>query len=229
MTDTDDTRDVDPDTWFERLYADDSATEDTKGLATTETPAVDQADPEPEPETDADDDQAEAAEPPFDLRALADHLAGVLSETPAEREQRRQREHEARLAAAGETAAERRQRHREERRKRERLASLLPLVHHTERVRRFRRWVILTGLSASVGYSVHLVQATARQSPTVGGALLGGFWLLDLYIRRWGRVRVSQVRGAFPLALLIIVRIPVASALVALLGLAPLLALTGHH
>jgi hypothetical protein len=248
MTDTDQPRYVDPDTWFERLYAEPVATEDQAeadapvNLAKAEPDDQAEDDPEPagpagwwrrsqaDPESVPDDeDQADSGERPFDLRALADHLAGVLSETPEERAQRRHAEEEARYVASGETAAERRQRHRADRRQREHRASMLMRVHHAERVRRFRRWVVLTGLSASLGYGFGAVQAATHLPPTVGGGALGVFWLIDLRTRAWGKVRVSQVRGAFPLALLVILRVPVASALCALLGLAPLLALTNHH
>ena len=228
MTDTNETRYLDPDTWWDRLYDEPAATEQDR--AEDDVP-VDLAKPEPdhqpEPEAD-DDDQDDDARQPFDLRALADQLTGVLSETPEERAQRRHAEAEARYADAGETRAERSQRHRDERRAQQRRASALLRVHHSERTRRFRRWVVLTGLSASVGYGLGFVQIAARLPLTEGAAALGGCWWFDLFMRRWGRIRVSQVRGAFPLALLVIVRIPVASALVALLGLAPLLALTNH-
>ena len=249
MSDTNETRYVDPDTWWQRLYAEPVTTEDqaeddvpvdlakaepddqggteaeTAGPAGWWSRSRDQA--EPEPATD-DEDQADDAGRAFDLRALADQLTGVLSETPEERAQRRHAEEEARYAAVGETRAERSQRHRTERREQDHRASMLLRVHHSERTRRFRRWVVLTGLSASAGYAVHVVQIAARLPPTVAGAALGGSWLLDLWLRRWGRIRVSQVRGAFPLALLILIRMPLASVLVALLGLAPLLALTNH-
>ena len=238
MTDTDGTRYVDPDTWFERLY--DPALPDThdgdrpdsgEDQAEDDVPVdLAKAEPVERPEPEAvDEDQDDDRQPPFDLRALAGQLTDVLSETPEERVQRRQRERDERLATAGETPAERRQRHRDERRQHEHRASALIRVHHAERTRRFRRWVALTALSASVGYGLHVVQTAARLPPTEAGAALGGSWILDLWLRRWGKVRVSRVRGMFPLALLVIVRIPVASVLVALLGLAPLLALTNHH
>jgi hypothetical protein len=190
-----------------------------------------EATPEPKPGADGDD-QADGAERAFDLRALADQLTGVLSETPDERERRRHREREARLADAGETPAQRKQRHREERREHEHRASALVRVHHSERAHRFRRWVVLTGLSASAGYAVGLVQDATGLPLDVGVAALGACWWFDLYMRRWGRTRVSQVRGLFPLVLLVVVRIPVASVLASLLGLNQLLALSGqlfHH
>jgi len=229
MSGTDETRYVDPDTWFERLYEEPVAA--GQDQAEDDVPVdLAKAEPDDPPEPEADDeDQGDGAGRAFDLRALADQLTGVLSETPQEREQRRYAEAEARYAEAGESRAERSQRHRAERRDQQHRASMLLLVHHSERVRRFRRWVVLTGLSASVGYGLGFVQIAARLPLTEGAAALGGCWWLDLYVRRWGRVRVSQVRGAFPLALLVVTRIPVASALTALLGLAPLLALTNHH
>ncbi|WP_034090173.1 hypothetical protein [Streptacidiphilus albus] len=237
MTDTDGTRYVDPDTWFERLYAESNPdthaaaapAEDSVPVDLAKAEPVDQAEPEPEA---ADEDQADSAGLPFDLRALADQLTGVLSETSEEREKRRHREREARLADAGETPAQRRQRHREERRQHERRTTALLRVHHSERARRFRRWVVLTGLSASAGYAVGLVQDATGLPLDVGVAALGACWWFDLYMRRWGRIRVSQVRGVFPLVLLIVVRIPVASVLASLLGLNQLLALSGqlfHH
>ena len=249
MTDTNETRYLDPSTWWDRLYPEPAPVATGQDQAEDEVP-VDLAKPEPDdPEAEtagpagwrrssrdqdksesaADDDQPEGTALPFDLRALADQLTGVLSETPEEREKRRHAEAEARYADAGETRAERSQRHRAERRAHQHRASALLRVHHSERTRRFRRWVVLTGLSASVGYGLHVVQGATTLPPTVAGAALGCSWLLDLWMRRWGKVRVSQVRGLFPLALLIVIRMPLASVLVALLGLAPLLALTGHH
>ncbi len=230
MTDTNETRYVDPATWWDRLYTEAESVATGQGHAGDDVPVVlAKAEPDDQAAPEADDEDQADDKSPFDLRALADQLTGVLSETAGEREERRRRELEAKLAAAGETPAQRRERHREDRRQRERRTSMLLRVGQTERVRRFRRWVVLTGLSASAGYSLHVVQAATRLPPTVAGAALGGSWLLDLWMRRWGKVRVSQVRGLFPLALLIIIRMPFASVLVALLGLAPLLALTGHH
>jgi len=231
MSGTDPTRYLDPSTWWDRLYPEPEPVATGQHQAKDDASvdlAKEQPDGQAEPEAD-DEDQADDAGRAFDLRALADQLTGVLSETPEERAQRRHAEEEARYAAAGETRAERSQRHRDERRDHQRRASALLRVHHSERTRRFRRWVVLTGVSASVGYAVHVVQIAARLPPTVAVAALGGSWWLDLWMRRWGKVRVSQVRGLFPLALLIVIRMPLASVLVALLGLAPLLALTGHH
>lgn len=246
MTDANETRYVDPDTWFERLYAEPVATEGpaepdipvdlvkgaqgdkASGPGAAHGPSGwwrrNQAQAQQQPEANGS-----SQEPPFDLRALADHLTSVLSETQEERERRRRDEHEARHADAGETALERRQRHRTEHADRQRRASMLPLVHHSERARRFRRWVVLTGLSASVGYTFDLVQIAAGLPPSVAGGALGGCWLLDRAMRGGGRIRVSEVHGVIPLALLVFVRVPFASVLVALLGLAPLLALTNHH
>lgn len=169
-----------------------------------------------------------------------DRISQTLTETPEERRRRLDDEEDAGIDAARvaagqkpETPRERAQRHRDRdrarRHKAERLASMLHKVDSNERVRRVRRWFVLTGLSASVGYSVGLVQWAGAQG--IGGyVVLAASWALDLWMRRdkhGHMTRVSEVRGAVRLPVLVLVRVPVASALAAACKLAPLLALTG--
>lgn len=169
-----------------------------------------------------------------------DRISQTLTETPEERRRRLDAEEDAGIDAARvaagqkpETSRERAQRHRDRdrarRNKAERRASMLHKVDHSERVRRVRRWLVLTGLSASAGYSIGLVQWADAQG--IGAyVVLAASWALDLWLRRdpHGHLtRVSEVRGAVRLPLLVLVRVPVASALAAACKLAPLLALTG--
>lgn len=170
-----------------------------------------------------------------------DELSRTITETPDERRQRLDAEDDARTDAARiaagqqpETDRERAQRHRQRDRERrhraERYASMLHRVDSSERARRFRRWCLLTGLSASAGYSVGLVQWTAAQGIGAYVVLAAG-WALDLRMRRnaHGHItRVSEVRGAVRLPLLVLLRTPLASALAAACHLSPLLAATGH-
>lgn len=159
-----------------------------------------------------------------------------ITETPDERRRRQREEDDTVRAEAGETPRERARRHRAEDRKRqhlaERLATLPWRQHHTERARRFRRWCTFTTLSASAGYSVGLVQWVASLPLPVGIGVWVGAWALDLKMRGWGRTPVSQVRGFGRVCVLVLARVPVASALAAVCMLAPLLAATGrvlHH
>lgn len=170
-----------------------------------------------------------------------DRLSQTITETPEERRRRLDAEEDARIDAARlaagqkpETDRERAQRHKQRDRARsrraERYASMLHKVDSSERVRRFRRWAILTGLSASVGYSVGLVQWTDAQGIGAYVVLAAG-WALDLRMRRNAHghmTRVSEVRGAVRLPVLVLVRVPVASALAAACHLSPLLAASGH-
>lgn len=169
-----------------------------------------------------------------------DRLSQTITETPEERRRRLDTEEDARIDAARiaagqkpQTPRERAQRHRNrdraQRHKAERRASMLHKVDSNERVRRFRRWCILTGLSASAGYSVGLVQWADAQGIGAYVVLAAG-WALDLWMRRDAHghlTRVSEVRGAVRLPVLVLVRVPVASALAAACKLAPLLAMTG--
>jgi hypothetical protein len=170
-----------------------------------------------------------------------DRLSQTITETPEERRRRLDDEEDtgidaARVAAgqAPETPRERSQRHRDRDRARrhtaERRASMLHKVDSDERARRVRRWFVLTGLSASAGYSVGLVQWADAQG--IGGyVVLAVSWALDLWMRRdkhGHMTRVSEVRGAVRLPVLVLVRVPVASALAAACHLAPLLAATGR-
>lgn len=168
-------------------------------------------------------------------------LSQTLTETPEERRHRLDAEEDARIdatrAAAGqppETDRERahrhRQRDRERRRRAERRASMLHKVDDDERARRFRRWCTLTALSASAGYSIGLVQWADAQGIGAYVVLAAG-WALDLWLRtdKHGHpIRVSEIRGKVRVPLLVLTRIPVASALAAACHLAPLLAATGR-
>lgn len=180
------------------------------------------------PENIAAADQAHAR-----LAASMDRLGLYITETPEQRARREREEDDAvRAKRDDETPQQRAKRHRaEDRRHRERqqrLASLPWRVPHGERARRFRRWCSLTALSASVGYAVHLVQWVAHLPYAVGIGALVAAVALDLRIRGAFSVPVSQVSGFRRVFVLVLVRVPVASALAAMVGLAPLLALTGH-
>jgi hypothetical protein len=178
-----------------------------------------------------------AAEAAQQRTAEAVEFIGLyLSETPEQRRRRLRDEGDAAYAAAGETARERTRRHRAEDRQHQRTAqraaSLPWRQQHTERVRRFRRWCTLTALSASAGFSLGLVQWVATLNLPLGVSVWVAAWVLDLRIRGWGSTPVSQVHGGGRIAVLVVARIPVASALAAVCGLSPLLAATGyllHH
>ncbi|MEE1784178.1 hypothetical protein PUR71_14910 [Streptomyces sp. SP17BM10] len=174
-----------------------------------------------------------------DLVGLVDLLGARITETPEERtarleaerelaKRRARAEEDARLAVAGETPEQRTKRHRQQRLADEREARTRARRQRrqaarahtpTDRTRRFRRWCTLTAISAIAGYSTGLVQMIAPGGPFVGLFLAAAGALLDLLIRDRGRLRVSEVRGGFPLLLLIAVRVPVASGLAVALGL----------
>ncbi|MGW3072350.1 hypothetical protein [Kitasatospora sp. NPDC001132] len=163
--------------------------------------------------------------------ALADRLGTrigtILTETPEERAEREHTEHEAKYEAKGETDEQREARHRREAIARRQRASVLWRQDDAERRKRFRRWCILTAASAAGGYLLHLPQLlTAVPLPVGVGALILG-WAFDRKMRGGGHVRVTQVRGPAVLYLCL-VRVPLASALIAVLGLTPLFALTHH-
>ncbi|WP_380278642.1 hypothetical protein [Kitasatospora purpeofusca] len=178
-----------------------------------------------------------------DLVGLVDLLADRIGETPEERAQRRQAEQEldrqrararqdAELAARGETPEQRTRRHRRQqltdrreartraRRQRRRAARL---AGPSARTRRFRRWCTLTAISATGGYVTGLVPLISPGGPFVGLLLAACGWGLDLLARDRGRLRVSEVHGPGPLALLIVLRVPVASGIAVALGIGPAL------
>lgn len=160
-----------------------------------------------------------------DMAVFADRLGAVLAESPEERAQRQHLERERQFEEQGETRAERRIRHRQEQRAQRHRDSAVWRVHYSERARRFRRWVLLTCCSASLGFAFGLVQALTV--PPVGvayGAALAGWWL-DWRIRGRGRTRLSEVRGP-GLLIAVIIRIPLASGLAVVSGLGPLFALS---
>lgn len=182
-----------------------------------------------------------------DLVGMVDLLADRIGESPEERTARKRAEAElakarsraaedARLAAAGETPEQRTRRHRQQqladqhearvraRRQRRRAARE---AGPSDRTRRFRLWCLFTAISATGGYAVHLVQVLTPGGPLVG-LLVAGFGLaLDLYTRDGGRLRVSEARG-WALALMLVLRVPVASGLAVATGIAPLLDLITH-
>ncbi|MFE6868332.1 hypothetical protein ACFVFS_17420 [Kitasatospora sp. NPDC057692] len=179
-----------------------------------------------------------------DLVGLVDLLADRIGETPDERAQRRQAEHalqrqrarareDAALAAQGETPEQRTRRHRRQqladrreaatraRRQRRRAART---SNPSDRARRFRRWCILTAISATGGYATGLVPLIAPGGPFVGLLVATFGWALDLQVRDRGRQRVSEVTGPFPLITLVALRVPVASGIAVALGLGPAIA-----
>ncbi|MFF3074486.1 hypothetical protein [Kitasatospora sp. NPDC057936] len=218
----------------------------------TSPPTIGMPDAEPEPldlrktePTDTDDDiedqavedddqdqpDAEADQERYDLRTVAESLRLLISQTPEEQAERARREREEEFREQGETPDEREDRHRAEQLVQQRRASVLWRQAHSERARRFRRWCILTTTSAVLGYQMGVVQLAAHMPLTVAALAAAGAWLVDLRMRGWGHVRVSEVRGFPGLTILILVRVPFASALVGALGLAPLITLlsTSHH
>lgn len=96
---------------------------------------------------------------------------------------------------------------------------------------RARRWLLINALSASGGYALGLVQWCAHlPRPVVAFAMAGvyAFELFKIRRREDGFVNLSQARGTPAFWLMVAVRVPFASGLAALLGLAPLFALTDH-
>ncbi|MEU1284349.1 hypothetical protein [Kitasatospora sp. NPDC005856] len=180
-----------------------------------------------------------------DLVGLVDLLADRLAETPEDRaarletqrelaKQRARAEDDRARAAAGETPAQRDLRHRQQQLADRREAKLRTRRQHrqaartkagsSDRARRFRRWCVLTAISATCGYATGLVQLAAPGGPFVGLLLAGAGWALDLHLRDRGRLRVSEVRRPGPLLILIAARVPVASGLAVAAGLDPLFA-----
>ncbi|MER5356093.1 hypothetical protein ABT093_37955 [Kitasatospora sp. NPDC002551] len=194
--------------------------------------------PEQKARRHADEAASERGHQRHDLVGLVDLLADRIGETPDERAQRRRAEHElqrqraraqedAVLAARGERPEDRARRHRQQqladrreaqaraRRQRRRAARV---AGPTDRTSRFRRWCTLTAISAIGGYAIGLVPLLAPGGPWVGGLIAFFGWALDLLTRDLGRLRVSEVRGPAPLALLVLLRVPVASGLAVALG-----------
>lgn len=156
----------------------------------------------------------------LDLQAFADRLGQIVTETTEERAARQHAEREAAFKAAGETADERKARHRAEKQAAKRAAARArrrAKEGDSGRARRFRRWCILTALSASIGYELGLIQALAAAPTGVAALAAAAGWVLDLRVRSWGDVAVSEVRRPIALAVLVICRVPLASALTAAL------------
>lgn len=156
----------------------------------------------------------------LDLQAFADRLGQIVTETPEDRAARQHAEREAAYKAAGETADERKARHRAEKQASKRAAARArrrAKEGDSGRAKRFRRWCILTALSASIGYELGLVQALAAAGTGVSVLAAAAGWALDLRIRSWGDVAVSEVRRPIAIAVLVVCRVPLASALTAAL------------
>ncbi|WP_405360497.1 hypothetical protein OG535_19040 [Kitasatospora sp. NBC_00085] len=184
-----------------------------------------------------------------DLVGMVDLLAERIGETPEERATRRQAEHEldrqrararedAERAAAGETPEQRTRRHREQRlvdqreartRARRQRRRAARTAGPSDRTRRFRRWCVLTAISATGGYATGLVSLIAPGGPFVGLLVAAFGWALDLQVRDRGRQRVSEVRGPWPLVTLVALRVPVASGLAVAAGIDRLFAALPLH
>ncbi|MFB7678218.1 hypothetical protein ACFC26_43180 [Kitasatospora purpeofusca] len=178
-----------------------------------------------------------------DLVGMVDLLAERIGETPEERAERRQAEHEldrqrararedAQRAAQGETPEQRTRRHHQQRladqreartRARRQRRRAARTAGPSERTRRFRRWCVLTAISATGGYATGLVSLITPGGPYVGLLVATFGWALDLQVRDRGRQRVSEVTGPWPLITLVALRIPVASGFTVALGLGPVL------
>lgn len=218
------TEPVDPEKAGPGAGADDQADEDDED--------DDQDQPDAGPELSAEEGStADPDQEQYDLRTVAESLRLLISQTPEEQAERARKEREDQFREQGETPEEREDRHRAEQLVQQRRASVLWRQPQSERARRFRRWCILTTTSAVLGYQMGAVQLAARVPLTVAALAAAGAWLIDLRMRGWGHVRVSEVRGFPGLTILVLVRVPFASALVGALGLAPLVTLlsTAHH
>jgi hypothetical protein len=186
------------------------------------------------------------------LTASMDLLNRAITETPEERKQRlhdeqqaadkaRREADDAIRASLGETPEQRAERHhaedrarrereriedREKRHKTQRAATRLWKASPDQRARRFRRWCTLTALSASIGYSIGIVQWVGGLPALVAGFALIPTYAFDLYTRNCSRL--SALDGWLPVTAVIFTRVPVASVLASLLHLNQLLAASGH-
>ncbi|MFG2919636.1 hypothetical protein ACGF0D_43060 [Kitasatospora sp. NPDC048298] len=170
---------------------------------------------------------------------VADRIALILSETNKERAERLQAERDAAFARAGETQRQKTERHKREKHARQTRARRRQigreLFDSALRAKRFNRWLLLTAASAALGFHSGLVQicgAVIRSSsdPVMGvgaGLFLTGLgYAVDWYLRggatrQGGAVSVTEVRGRVRIPLLVVTRVPVASALTALLTYTP--------
>ncbi|MGW3183850.1 hypothetical protein ACWDD9_31735 [Kitasatospora sp. NPDC001119] len=178
-------------------------------------------------EDGADEDEADDDKP----RTAGQSLREMISMTPQEQAEQAHLRRERAFRKAGETPEQREDRYRAEQIVQERRASVLWRQPHSERARRFRRWCILTAASGVAGYQMGLVTLAAHVPLVVATLGAGIGWGIDQRMRGWGHVRVSEVRGPIGITVLILVRVPFASALIGALGLAPLIALfsSTHH
>ncbi|MFD7645925.1 hypothetical protein ACFV4P_35430 [Kitasatospora sp. NPDC059795] len=176
-----------------------------------------------------------------DFVGMVDMLAARIGETPEERtarlaaeaeldKRRRRAAEDARLAAAGETPEQRTKRHRQQHLadKREAAAKARRARRQaaraagpSDRTKRFRRWCVLTAASATGGYVTGLIWLASNGGPVAGLVLAAAGLVLDLWVRDFGRQRVSEVNHFWPVVLLILARVPVASGLVVAAGLGP--------
>ncbi|MFI9784656.1 hypothetical protein ACIHEI_14285 [Kitasatospora sp. NPDC051984] len=177
-----------------------------------------------------------------DLIGVIDMLGARITETADERaarleaeqeldKKRRRARQDAELAAAGETPEQRTKRHRQQQLadKREAAAKArrarrqaARVAGPSDRTRRFRRWCVLTAISATGGYLTGLIAFVSASGPLAGLVLAAVGLVLDLWLRDHGRLRVSEVARPWPITLLILARVPVASGLVVAAGLGPL-------
>lgn len=154
-------------------------------------------------------------------------LARTITETPEQRRHRERIADDDRREAAGETPKQRRRRHQAEDRRRrairQRLDSLPWNRDPAERVRRFRRWCVMTALSATAGTTVATF-LDGDQGLAVLTLVLG--YGADLWSRHLGAVAVSDVTMRQPVRLLLVllIRMPFAAALASLCHVSPLIA-----
>jgi hypothetical protein len=191
---------------------------------------VDAPEPEVTEEPDEKEGEPEQDDDPSHVlpAAVLERIAAIIAETPEERATRRKTEREAAFIAAGETQNEREARHRVERKAAERAATALWRQHYGERVKRFRQWVLLTAVSTGIGWEVGAPQALAHlPQPVQVGAVVAAWWV-DWWLRSKGKVRVSEARQ-WALVGVILTRVPFASALVAMCGLVPTIAVLYGH
>lgn len=156
-------------------------------------------------------------------------LSRAITETPDQRRHRERIEDDDRREALGETPKQRKRRHQAEDRKRRairRRLDSLPWNHSTaERVRRFRRWCVMTAASAVAGTSIATFLDSDQGLAVLVLALGYG---ADLWSRQLGALAVSDVTMRRPvrLGLVVLIRIPFAAALASLCHIAPLIAAT---
>lgn len=165
-------------------------------------------------------------------RTIADAmntLARTIAETPEQRRHRERIEDDDHREALGETPKQRKRRHQAEDRKRRTIRRRLDALpwnrDPAERVRRFRRWCIMTAASAVAGTNIATF-LDGDQGLAVLVLALG--YGADLWSRQLGATAVSDVTMRQPVRLLLVlaIRTPFAAALASLCHVAPLIAAT---